>query len=70
MSAGKPTQRQGDSIFAGAALLMVACCVAGPAVIGAAAGTVIGGWLGLVVACALAAGVGLLLYRRRGKDRC
>jgi hypothetical protein len=60
----------GNSVFAGAARLMVVCCVAGPAVIGAAAGSVIGGWLGLAVACVLAASVGLLLYLRRGKGGC
>lgn len=49
---------------------MVLCCAVGPAAIGAAAGTAIGGWLGVACAVVLAAGAGLLLYRLRGKDRC
>lgn len=44
--------------LAGAGLLMVLCCAVGPAVIGAGAGSVIGGWPGIVVACVAAAGVG------------
>lgn len=59
-----------DSLLAGAGVLMVVCCVAGPAVLGAVAGSVIGGWLGIVCAVLLAAGAGLLLYRRRGSGRC
>lgn len=70
MSARRTAPGRRDSVIAGAAILMMVCCVAGPAVIGAAAGSLIGGWLGLVIACAVAAGVGLLLYLRRGTDRC
>jgi hypothetical protein len=57
-------------LFAGAAVLMVLCCAVGPAVLGAAAGGIIGGWLGIVCAVVLAAGVGLVLYRRRGRGVC
>jgi hypothetical protein len=46
---------------------MVLCCAVGPAVIGAAAGSVIGGWLGIACAIVLAAGTGLMLHRRRGR---
>jgi hypothetical protein len=42
----------------------VLCCAVGPAVIGAVAGTAIGGWLGIACAVLLAAGVGLALHRR------
>ena len=70
LSAREPAQRRGDSVLAGAALLMVVCCVAGPAVIGAAAGIVIGGWLGLAATCVAVGTIGMLLYLRRGKGGC
>jgi hypothetical protein len=51
--------------------LMVACCVAGPAVIGAVAGASLGGALGLVAAVAVAAVVGLVVYRlTRSRGGC
>jgi hypothetical protein len=65
----KPS-RSGDGIFAGAALLMVLCCAVGPAVIGAAAGSVIGGWLGGACAMLLAGVVGLWLHRRSRARGC
>jgi hypothetical protein len=43
---------------------MVLCCAVGPAVIGAATGSAIGGWLGIACAIVLAAIVGLILHRR------
>jgi hypothetical protein len=46
---------------------MVLCCAVGPAVIGAVAGSAIGGWLGIACAVLLAAGVGLVLHRRTRK---
>jgi len=58
-----------DSVVAGAAVLMILCCAAGPAVVGAAAGSVIGGWLGIVRAVVLAAAVAWSLHRRR-RDGC
>jgi hypothetical protein len=57
-------------VIAGATLLMVLCCTVGPAVIGAAAGSIIGGWLGVACAVIVAGTVGLLLYRRRGEGAC
>jgi hypothetical protein len=54
-----------DSVVTGAAVLMILCCAIGPAVIGAAAGTVIGGWLGIACAMVLAATGAWLLHRRR-----
>jgi hypothetical protein len=59
--------RRDDAFAAVAVVVMVACCAA-PAVLGAAAGSLIGGWVGIAVACALALG-GLVLLRRRRK-RC
>jgi outer membrane lipoprotein SlyB len=50
-------------------VLLALCCAIGPAVLGAAAGSLIGGWLGVVCAVALAAIVGLVLHRRRDQ-RC
>jgi hypothetical protein len=56
------------SIAAGA--LMVTLCAAGPAIVGVVAGGAIGGWLGVVVACGLAAVIGLVVHRRRGRPSC
>jgi hypothetical protein len=47
-------------------VLMVLCCIAGPAVIGAVAGSVIGGWLGIAGALAVA---GALAWRSRAHGR-
>jgi hypothetical protein len=57
-----------DLALAGGGLVMVLCCAAGPAVMGAVAGSAIGGWLGIACAVILAVAVGLLLHRRT-RDR-
>jgi len=59
----KPRQSANYALFGGG-VLMVVCCAVGPAVIGAVAGSAIGGWLGIVCAIILAATVGLILHRR------
>ncbi len=59
------TVGKGGAAMAGAGFLMVLCCAAGPAVIGAVAGGVIGGWLGIGAAVVVAAGIGVALQRRR-----
>jgi hypothetical protein len=49
---------------------MVLCCAVGPAILGAVAGSAIGGWLGIACAVLLAAGIGLFLHRRRRQGQC
>jgi hypothetical protein len=65
------SSRRSQTAIAGTGILMVLCCAAGPAVIGAVAGGAIGGWLGIACAAVLAAIVGLVLHRRtRGRGGC
>jgi hypothetical protein len=60
----EPTRRRGtDLALAGGGLLMVLCCAVGPALIGAVAGSAIGGWVGIACAAVLASAVGLVLHR-------
>ena len=47
-----------SGVFAGAAVLMVLCCAVGPAIVGAAAGSAIGGWVGVACAAVVAASLG------------
>jgi ABC-type spermidine/putrescine transport system permease subunit II len=56
----------------GIGLLMVLCCLSGPAVIGAIGGSAIGGVLGIAVAAALAVAAAAALHRRsrRGRRVC
>ena len=59
------------TVFAGAGIFMVLCCALGPALVGAVAGTAIGGLLGILVACAVAAlFAGVLYWRSRRKGAC
>lgn len=69
MSTTRPG-RNSDGALAGAGLLMMLCCIVGPAAIGAAAGGAIGGWLGILCAVLLAGLVGLYLHRRRRREGC
>jgi hypothetical protein len=48
---------------------MVVCCAVGPAVLGAVAGSALGGWLGIACAGIVAAGLGLILHRRTRRRR-
>jgi hypothetical protein len=67
----EPTRRRSDAALAAGGLVMVLCCAVGPAVIGAVAGSAVGGWLGVACAVVLAAAVGLVVQRRarrRGGD--
>lgn len=70
MSAESKPSRKFDFAIGGGALLMILCCAVGPAVIGAAAGSAIGGWLGIACAVILAAAVGLFLHRRSKNKAC
>ena len=64
MSAGRGPGRGSDVALVGGGVLMILCCAVGPAVIGAVAGSAIGGWLGIACAVIVAAAVGLILQRR------
>jgi hypothetical protein len=69
MSTTERPARRTDTTLVGGGVLMVACCAVGPAVIGAVAGSVVGGWLGIACAVILAAVVGLALHRRSRNGR-
>jgi hypothetical protein len=70
MSAPASKRSGSDPLIAGGALLMVICCAVGPAVLGAAAGSLIGGWLGIVCALLIAGAVALVLRRRTRRGEC
>lgn len=70
MSADPKSSRTFDFAIGGGALLMILCCAVGPAVIGAVAGSAIGGWLGIACAIVLAATVGSFLHRRTRERSC
>ena len=71
MSANPKPHRGSNYALFGGGVLMVLCCAVGPAVIGAAAGSAIGGWLGIACAVILAAVVGLIFHRRnRSRGGC
>jgi hypothetical protein len=61
------TDRRSNTALASAGILMVLCCAVGPAVIGAVAGSAIGGWLGIACAVLLAGIIGLVMHRRTRK---
>jgi hypothetical protein len=62
--------RRADGVLASGAVLMILCCAVGPAVLGAAAGSVIGGWVGIACAVVVAGAFGLVVHRRRSPRRC
>lgn len=70
MSTDPGAGRRSDLALVGGGVLMVLCCAIGPAVIGAFAGSAIGGWLGIACAVLLAAIVGLLVHRRTRARGC
>lgn len=71
MSVSNEPRRGSEFALLGGGILMVLCCAVGPAVIGAAAGSAIGGWLGIACAVIIASVVGLVLLRRtRRRGHC
>lgn len=64
MSADPARRRGTDLALTGGGLLMALCCAVGPALIGAVAGSAVGGWLGIACAAILATVVGVVLHRR------
>ena len=64
MSATEQTRKRSNVALVGGGLVMVLCCAVGPAVIGAVAGSAIGGWLGIACAVIVAAAVGFILHGR------
>jgi hypothetical protein len=70
VSESEKPRRGGDGLLAGGAFLMILCCAVGPAAVGAAAGSAVGGWLGIACAVLVAAIAGLVLHRRRGRQGC
>ena len=69
MAAGATASRTGGKLFGVAGVLMALCCIAGPAVLGAAAGAAIGSWIGVAAAILVAVGGVLLGWRwRSGRD--
>jgi hypothetical protein len=71
MSTKEETRGRSDVALIGGGVLMVLCCAVGPAVIGAVAGSAVGGWLGIACAVILAAAIGLVLqHRSRQRGDC
>jgi hypothetical protein len=58
-----------SGIFGIAGVAMVLCCLAGPAIVGAAAGAAVGGLLGIAAAVVLALAGVLVARRWRGRDK-
>jgi hypothetical protein len=68
MTTEQSTQQPSTLVTGGIGFLMVLCCLAGPAVIGAIGGTAIGGALGIAAAVVIALAVaGLIPWRSRRK---
>jgi hypothetical protein len=70
MSTAPAPASKADRFLLGGALVMVLCCAVGPAVIGVVASSAVGGGLGIVIACVVAAALGLGLYWRRRDKGC
>lgn len=58
------TARGTDAAVIAGGVLMVLCCAVGPAAIGAAAGNLLGGWVGIACAVGVAAILGSVVHRR------
>jgi hypothetical protein len=64
MSAGAKS----SGLFGVAGVVMAVCCLAGPAIVGAAAGAAIGNLLGVAAAVVIALAGALVVRRWRGGD--
>jgi hypothetical protein len=69
MAAGSNAPARSGKFFSVAGVLMVLCCVAGPAVVGAAAGAAIGNVLGVAAAVVVALAFVMVLRHWRGNDK-
>jgi len=70
MVADSDAASRSSKFFGVAGALMVLCCVAGPAVLGAAAGAAIGNVLGIAAAIVISLACVVLLRRwRAGSDK-
>jgi hypothetical protein len=66
MAADANATRTGGRLFGVAGVLMALCCIAGPALLGAAAGAAIGNLIGVAAAVLVAVAAVLVLRRWRG----
>jgi len=69
MSVDRTASSGSRKLFGAAGVLMLVCCLAGPAVLGAAAGAAVGGVFGIVAAVAVAIAVVVLMRLYGGGDR-
>lgn len=69
MSVGRTASPGSQKLFGAAGVLMLICCLAGPAVLGAAAGAAIGSAFGIVAAVAVAVALVVLMRLHRGGAR-
>jgi hypothetical protein len=70
MAADVKAPERGERFFGVAGLLMALCCLAGPAVLGAVAGTAVGSVLGIAAAIVVAVVCLALLRRWRSSQAC
>jgi hypothetical protein len=67
VSAERRAERRRTLLTGGAGFLMLLCCLAGPALLGAVGGTAIGGALGIATAVSITLAVAALLHWRNRK---
>jgi hypothetical protein len=69
MTSESNAQQRRTLLTGGLGFLMVLCCLAGPAVLGAIGGSAVGGVLGVVAAVVIALAVAAVLRWRGKTDR-
>lgn len=63
--------RHSDTAIGDASVVIVACCIAGPAGVATVAGSAVSEWPGAACAIVASTGAGLMLRRRRAQPgRC